>query len=130
MEVADHGAELVTDADITNDGLEMAQVEALKYVLIARITCQAHTILRQDDYANGFAAYRKLAQYFEPDAESRNLQDMVQILEPEPMEEFVRKYPLWKAAYQTQLNCIGSRAALDDDVRKKDHLDPDVAPSR
>ena len=121
MERVEQRTSQVTDADITDEGIEASQVEALKYVLIARTTGQAHTVLRQDDTANGLEAYRRLAQFFEPDTESRNLHDIVQILNPElakSIEDFSRKFPLWKAAYQTRLNRVGPRAALDDDLRK------------
>ena len=53
MERAEQRATPVTDVDIINDGVDMLQVEASKYFLIARTTGQAHIILRQDDTANG-----------------------------------------------------------------------------
>ena len=51
MERAEQRAIIVTD---TNEGIDVSLVEALKYLPIARITGQAHIILRQDDTANGF----------------------------------------------------------------------------
>ena len=72
MERAEQRIVPLTDADITNEGIDLSQVEALKYLLIARTTGQAHTILRQDDTANGLEAYRRLAQFFERDTESKN----------------------------------------------------------
>ena len=44
IERAEQRINPVTDSDITDEGIEMSQVEALKYLFIARTTGQAHTV--------------------------------------------------------------------------------------
>ena len=120
MERTEHKTTPVLEADFTNLGIDPGTVNELKAMLTQKTQGYAHTIIRQHDLSNGLEVYRCLAQHFEPDTNARNLDDLRQILHPVPatsMEDFARKYPAWKALYQTRFNRIGDEARLTDDIR-------------
>ena len=120
MERTEHKSNPVLEADFTNLGIDPGTVNELKAMLTQKTTGYAHTIIRQHDFSNGLEVYRCLAQHFEPDTNARNLDDLRQMLHPVPatsMDTFARKYPAWKALYQTRLNRIGEEARISDDIR-------------
>ena len=120
MERTEHKSNPVLEADFTNLGIDPGTVNELKAMLTQKTIGYAHTIIRQHDFSNGLEVYRCLAQHFEPDTNARNLDDLRMMLHPTPatsMEDFARKYPAWKALYQTRLNRIGDEARISDDIR-------------
>ena len=120
MERAEHKVTPVLENEFAQLAIDTAVVNELKAMLIQKTTGYAHTIIRQHDMSNGLEVYRCLAQHFEPDTDARNLDDLRQILHPASatsMDDFARKFPAWKALYQTRLNRIGQAAVLGDDIR-------------
>ena len=120
MERAEHKVTPVSDTEFAQLAIDPAVVNDLKALLTQKTNGYAHTIIRQHDMSNGLEMYRCLAQHFEPDTEARNLDDLRQILHPAAatsIDDFSRKFPAWKALYQTRLNRIGQAAVLPDDIR-------------
>ena len=120
MERAEHKLTPVLEIEFAQLAIDTAVVNELKAMLTQKTTGYAHTIIRQHDMSNGLEVYRCLAQHFEPDTDARNLDDLRQILHPASatsMDDFARKFPAWKALYQTRLNRIGQAAVLGDDIR-------------
>ena len=121
MERAEQKATPVTESEILAESVSLAEVEDLKVLLIIHTTGQAHTVLREDDSANGLEIYRRLARTYEPDSDFKNLADMSILIRPEPaksLEDFARKFSQWKAAYAARLSRSGQAGAIAEDMRR------------